>query len=765
MTEQIKFEVETERVLEILSREIYDSPIALLRENIQNAYDAILMRCARDGSPLTTGKIAITLSGTELRIEDNGIGMTEEVLRNNFWKAGSSGKRTKLASKAGVIGTFGIGAMANFGIATSLEIVTKSKESEYHFRSRADRQNLSIAEECISLDRMPNDGKEGTEIKVTLDDSFSLTENQAQQYLHTYVQYVPVEIKLNGNLISKQDLVRSYSKEGLTELCSREVISNNFKYNALLKTDSRGSIYAEISDITLGGTSVEGVLILSQGGGGIMGYRNYFGLSAIPVSSSFQLGGAANLSFLVPTAGREALSRESIAHIQNLITGLEKVIAEEYSKTDYADNSAVFQSYITKFKRFELANRVTIEVYPEREKVELGSIREYIGDRGVSYYPGRDQAMINQFGTDESGLLLFSQTNPRRQIQNHYVVKIHRISQIPDQATVLKKYSPRELNISEAALSVKVTSILEDDYFLHDYEQVFADITHGVQFKVDSGNRELLIARGAASIAPLLQCYDTSPEVFTSFVKDFVRTHVYPHIKAIVPSSTQGGAEALRRRLEKNRELYQYEENELGDLDPLLSDYISGRVKLSEVLRKSVSSKRPQRQSIQSAQVGRVESVIQDVTNSPAISQTDTSLGETEPRPAIMREEIECPYKVLTTTNRHANLNNFTLFLGLSDRLFKRERIFFHSPHTTRVMWAGHRVIYIFDHPSGKITLYYDIELKSPLDQKQANGLMVPTTTLILKNRLFVPVPSELENEFRISEGEKQFYVNFDTIP
>ena len=41
---KIAFEVETARVLEILSKEIYDSPMALLRENVQNAYDATLMR-------------------------------------------------------------------------------------------------------------------------------------------------------------------------------------------------------------------------------------------------------------------------------------------------------------------------------------------------------------------------------------------------------------------------------------------------------------------------------------------------------------------------------------------------------------------------------------------------------------------------------------------------------------------------------------------------------------------------------------------------
>ncbi len=90
-TEKIAFHVETSRILKILSEEIYDSPYALLRENVQNAYDAILMRrvFAED---FDGGEIEMTIDQSEVRISDNGIGMTEEILRNNFWKAGSSGK-------------------------------------------------------------------------------------------------------------------------------------------------------------------------------------------------------------------------------------------------------------------------------------------------------------------------------------------------------------------------------------------------------------------------------------------------------------------------------------------------------------------------------------------------------------------------------------------------------------------------------------------------------------------------------------------------
>jgi molecular chaperone HtpG len=50
MSAGIEFQVETTRLLQILTREIYDSPLALLRENLQNAYDAIFMRFARSGA-------------------------------------------------------------------------------------------------------------------------------------------------------------------------------------------------------------------------------------------------------------------------------------------------------------------------------------------------------------------------------------------------------------------------------------------------------------------------------------------------------------------------------------------------------------------------------------------------------------------------------------------------------------------------------------------------------------------------------------------
>src|SRR5947209_2238921 len=127
--ERIAFDVETSRILQILSSEIYDSPKAFLRENVQNAYDAILMRCTAQNVPIGERRIDITVRDQQLSVKDDGIGMTEDVLKNNFWKAGASGKKSDLAQRSGVIGTFGIGAMANFGVCTALRVETLHIES------------------------------------------------------------------------------------------------------------------------------------------------------------------------------------------------------------------------------------------------------------------------------------------------------------------------------------------------------------------------------------------------------------------------------------------------------------------------------------------------------------------------------------------------------------------------------------------------------------------------------------------------------------
>ena len=79
------FKIDMRKVLDILSKDIYDSPLALLRENVQNAYDAILMRKHKDAS-FNAGCIRVILKDRKIIIKDNGIGIQKVDLKRIFEK-------------------------------------------------------------------------------------------------------------------------------------------------------------------------------------------------------------------------------------------------------------------------------------------------------------------------------------------------------------------------------------------------------------------------------------------------------------------------------------------------------------------------------------------------------------------------------------------------------------------------------------------------------------------------------------------------------
>ena len=74
--QKIAFRIEIRRVLEILSNDIYDSPYSLLRENIQNAYDAVLMRQESDGK-IRAIRIWTLMAGIERVLIFRGTGKGE----------------------------------------------------------------------------------------------------------------------------------------------------------------------------------------------------------------------------------------------------------------------------------------------------------------------------------------------------------------------------------------------------------------------------------------------------------------------------------------------------------------------------------------------------------------------------------------------------------------------------------------------------------------------------------------------------------------
>ena len=766
MKERLTFDVETERVLAILSSEIYDSPKAFLRENVQNAYDAILMRCTEQQLPITERRIEISVEEGKLFVSDDGIGMTDQVLKDNFWKAGSSGKKSDLAQRSGVIGTFGIGAMANFGVCTFLEVETRHIDSDISLISSANRADLRIAQDCIDLARVRDNRGPGTTIRADLDPSFAIDEHVASEYLEHYVQFLPVPVLLNGRLISQRHFEDTLGNraDGFKEIAYKNV--SRGQYGGRLRTfvNAQARILARLDNITLNGNKLLGEAFFVQHGGQTLGFRNLFGLAPIPISGRYEFGGFVNLNILQPTAGREALSRDSIQHITNLVAMIEFEASKDLAETPDADTNQQFQQYILSHGLIKFAKNVKISVLPGRDRdITLDHAEDYEPGKKKHFYAGRDSTTLQRFANEQANLFHVSQTNPRRKLQTRYLRDILSIDEVPEEI-IVDPIPPPALTLEEAMFLVRLRGILLDDYFMPNVDAAFATISHGVTLHVEKQGENLQISldRDMPSVRMVIEAYHTAPEIFHGFLIDFVRLHLYPQIRDHVPSSKKQGRDALFRRLKENEELFRYDLSDFGEIELLLADYLAGRANIEEVLKSSGGRGTGQRQEVRQDQVGTVEDELPGILG----AEEDTPPASVfEAAPPILRPELISDMKVLTVGSEHPKLNSFQMFLALSDRLAMREGVFLRQPHTTKLMWGSHRVIYIFTDSTGELNLYYDLKLKEPLETQQTGGAMFPTTTIVTKDRIFVPIPNELEPAFKISNGNKEFYVRFDTIP
>ena len=211
MADQNNFSVRVDfdRILQTISASIYDNQYAFLRENVQNAIDAIRIQAARETIEPDDPRyrIDVKVEGNVCSIADNGIGMTKEGLQNNFWTMGASGKTTPEARAAGCIGVFGIGGFANFGVCDTLEVISRTEVcSSAHHTSlsksafKDDRFELPKVQYSESSELSGR----GTIVRGTAHSSFDVA--GLLGYLRQFVRYVREPIYFQGELISQDRL-------------------------------------------------------------------------------------------------------------------------------------------------------------------------------------------------------------------------------------------------------------------------------------------------------------------------------------------------------------------------------------------------------------------------------------------------------------------------------------------------------------------------------------------------------------------------------
>ena len=759
----IPFEIETRRVVQLLAKQIYQSPLALLRENTQNAFDAVRQRLYMD--PGFTPLIEIELAPNQVSVSDNGVGMTPEELQEHYWTAGRSSKNNEEARAAGVVGTFGIGAMANFGIADQLTVETESGTSAARTICHADRAKLDLKRNCIERQIAAPTGSPGTKITAHVASGEEINVQSARDYIAEFVSLVDIEVRVNGAVVSQngvEDLMPRVAeawKWNGTGCC----IGTRMSADVEIVVSNNADIWLHLSNIVWDSVALQGRLVLRTGHSNLRTFRNGFGLATASVASAYQFGGLADLGILEPTAGREAITVDGLQLLQSMMGEIDRFASETLARLDECDSSTSFMNWIVGQGRYDLCGRLRMTIQPG-ERISLEEVETRSKTQTLLLYEGSDQGVVKAHASEDTPLLILARNNPRRTCEREFLKTRAKVKTVSDRPVVKSRRSRGQLSIAESALSYRVDTILRGDYFVGCTVQ-FGIISHGLPVLVEknAGGINVVLNPEGQTIQLLTQIYDTEYEAFGSMAKDFVRSVLFPKLADHVPSSTRQGAEAFLRAIRKSPEPFELADDDLGSLPSIWKDYEDGQITLDQAVERSRSAVRSSVQVVDMAV--RADQVVPDVIqNEQTFGAVADATQSLDPWPGITRVELSSSHKLLVIDKNDPPLRGYRCFLSLTDKAREEMGEFFLQPHFTSIVWGGQKTLFIFMHHSREFGLYYDLQTREMVNAPSGGGAY-PTCSIVLKDRLYIPIPEEISASFIPKTGErKRFDVRADIL-
>ncbi|MEH2206489.1 MAG: molecular chaperone HtpG [Nostoc sp.] len=225
MLEQGTISIHTENIFPIIKKSLYSDHQIFLRELVSNAVDAIqklkMVSRAGDyagdiGEPEI--EIAIDKDKKTLSISDNGIGMTADEVKKYINQVAFSSAEEFIHKYEGksdqpIIGHFGLGFYSSFMVAQKVEIDTLSyQEGAQAVHWSCDGSPAFTLEESSRTTR-------GTTIILSLqgEEEEFLESARIKNLVKTYCDFLPVPIKLDGEVINKQKAPWRESPSNLTQ--------------------------------------------------------------------------------------------------------------------------------------------------------------------------------------------------------------------------------------------------------------------------------------------------------------------------------------------------------------------------------------------------------------------------------------------------------------------------------------------------------------------------------------------------------------------
>jgi molecular chaperone HtpG len=220
----IKYSFDVDNVIEaFVGENLYNDKLTSLRELIQNSIDTC--RYKRVLNPMYIPEINLYIEKDKIKIEDNGLGMDEFIIKNYFGKLCSSFYEQESVKKDyDAIGQFGVGVFSYFLMADFINIETKTEKSEtLNFLLDKDPKNyfhfFKKYERTVA----------GTSITLNLKDEYSkYVSTDYVNYIKDKFRYIefPINIYCEGEIL---EIVCQEYEEKKLKVKAQEALMHQFK--------------------------------------------------------------------------------------------------------------------------------------------------------------------------------------------------------------------------------------------------------------------------------------------------------------------------------------------------------------------------------------------------------------------------------------------------------------------------------------------------------------------------------------------------------
>jgi molecular chaperone HtpG len=568
-----KVGIDFESVLRAISKQIYETPLAFIRENVQNAVDAIRIQAHRD--KISTGneqyRIDIITQGHNIIVRDNGIGMSANDLRDFFWTIGASGKRTDEALAAGCVGMFGIGGFANFGVCDSLKVISHAAGAARGTLTRLSQSDIEAAGTAIpsvAVEESEEASPRGTVVVGHMREEPNV--DSLRNYLQDFVRFVPTAIYFEGRKISQTRFSHLEDRENLTEISDGEQTwcEADLTIKGRLYEDRGHTIIASIEGLSIGAEAVNLLGFVRFENGPIDVFKRGFKLCATQIGSTIGVSGRLDCDRFVPTAGRDSLDAATTSLMGRIVRVLEKVAVEKVLETPerIAQHTRIFR-YVVKHGLISRLEHVKVRLADGSENT-LGDIRRKAERGAVGVFFGMAQKhALNQIMQARGYIVvLLSGDSNRRDAERRYLEQYCSAKPFDGIIDCAEHYE--ELTRFEKVFLSELELNISKSYELKNFRLVAGKLTEDIPvFVKEHGSGQPLDIYVDVRHPEISKLEDLGfSQLLYSLISSFCREYLGPSLKKWSPRFFGNGALNLELLAKRRSELWILLKDDIGTI-------------------------------------------------------------------------------------------------------------------------------------------------------------------------------------------------------